>query len=255
MAPPLSSRKQFPAPDRLPSAPSRTHHRQPHHHRELPTHWGIRRQHCFAHPGDPTVTTTGTALTCRPNPIDIGNTAHLTATVTSANGTPTGFIAFTDNGVSLATQILASGAASLTYTGSSVRDPQHHCGLHPRRVFRREFDNLLRGRPYPSNNFCPDRRSGNFQLRLSDRTYCGRFSRHAARSQHSYGRRHLLEQLLQPSALALHSPGGVCEPDPKSLTGGSHSLTCMYGGSSIYATSNCNTVPIIVHPAPTVHDS
>ena len=64
--------------------------------------------------GDPT----GTALTCLPNPIDIGNTAQLTATVTSTYGTPTGSISFADDGALLATHGLLSGATSLTYTGA-----------------------------------------------------------------------------------------------------------------------------------------
>src|ERR1700757_3818062 len=53
-----------------------------------------------------------------PTPIDISKTAQLTATVTSAAGTPTGSVSFTDNGASLATSNLVSGVTSFTYTGS-----------------------------------------------------------------------------------------------------------------------------------------
>jgi hypothetical protein len=62
--------------------------------------------------------TTGTTLTCSPNPIGVFSTALLTATVTSANGIPTGSITFTDNGNSAATQALLNGASNFTYTGS-----------------------------------------------------------------------------------------------------------------------------------------
>ena len=61
--------------------------------------------------------TTGTTLTCLPSPIAVFNTALLAVTVTSTNGTPTGSIAFTDNGAALATQGLLNGATSFTYTG------------------------------------------------------------------------------------------------------------------------------------------
>ena len=55
---------------------------------------------------------------CLPNPIDISGTAQLTATVTSADGTPTGSISYTDNGALLATNTLLNGTTSLTYTGT-----------------------------------------------------------------------------------------------------------------------------------------
>jgi parallel beta-helix repeat protein len=64
--------------------------------------------------------TTATTLTCSPSSISVLNTALLTAAVTSASGTPTGSVAFTDNGASLATQALLNGATSLTYTGSTA---------------------------------------------------------------------------------------------------------------------------------------
>lgn len=37
----------------------------------------------------------------------------------------------------------------------------------------------------------------------------------------------------------------------RSLPAGSYTLTCIYSGNSIYATSNCNAVPVAVSPAPT----
>ena len=45
--------------------------------------------------------------------------------------------------------------------------------------------------------------------------------------------------------------GGVASVIDSSLAGGSYNLTCIYGGSSIYAASNCNSVPVIVNAAPT----
>jgi hypothetical protein len=45
--------------------------------------------------------------------------------------------------------------------------------------------------------------------------------------------------------------GGVATLDTSGLPGGSYNLTCMYGGSAIYAASNCNAVPVVIHAAPT----
>src|SRR6185437_159411 len=61
---------------------------------------------------------TTASLSCQPNPIGVGETSMFAATVTSANGTPTGSITFTDNGAALATQGLVSGTTSFNYTGS-----------------------------------------------------------------------------------------------------------------------------------------
>ena len=59
---------------------------------------------------------TTTALACQPSEIPFGGSATLTATVTSSGGTPTGSIAFTENGAPLATNALTGGSTTLTYT-------------------------------------------------------------------------------------------------------------------------------------------
>ena len=62
---------------------------------------------------------TTSTLTCSPSTIALGATSLLTAMVTSSNGTPTGSIAFTDNGAALGQPTLTGGDASLTYTGQT----------------------------------------------------------------------------------------------------------------------------------------
>ncbi|NTU65710.1 MAG: Ig-like domain repeat protein [Chloroflexi bacterium] len=58
---------------------------------------------------------TTTSLTSEPNPSTFGQAVTFTATVTSANGTPTGTVTFYDNAVSLGSGALnASGVATLT---------------------------------------------------------------------------------------------------------------------------------------------
>jgi len=45
--------------------------------------------------------------------------------------------------------------------------------------------------------------------------------------------------------------GGVASLSASLPAAGSYSLSCIYGGSSIYGTSNCNTVSAVVNAAPT----
>ena len=56
---------------------------------------------------------TSTAITSTPNPSVAGSPIIVTATVTSANGTPTGSVTFSDGATSLGTATLTNGVASL----------------------------------------------------------------------------------------------------------------------------------------------
>jgi hypothetical protein len=193
--------------------------------------------------------TTGAALTCLPNPIDVSNTARFTATITSANGTPTGSIAFTDNGASLATQGLVSGTTSLTYTGSIAETHTITAAYMPTGPFAASSatcSEVVNALPTTS------------VLTVTPATS-------------TYGSPVTLTAIVSPATLPGPSTptgvvtfyngasaigtgtlaGGVANLAPGSLPGGSYNLTCMYSGSSIYATSNCNPVPVVIHVAPT----
>jgi len=192
---------------------------------------------------------TSSALTCLPNPIGLYNTAQLTAIVTSANGTPTGSISFTDNGASLATGGLLSGTTSLTYTGSIA-------GTHN-----------ITATYIPTGSFAASSAICSEVVNALPTTS----TLTASPTTSTYGSPVTLTATVLPAALpALSTPtgvvtfyngasvlgtgtlaGGVATLASVSLPGGSYNLTCLYGGSAIYATSNCNPVPVIVNAAPT----
>jgi O-glycosyl hydrolase len=67
---------------------------------------------------DPASVPTTTMLAAAPNPAAAGAAVTLSATVTSASGTPTGSVAFLDGNTTLSTVALTNGAA--TYTTSSL---------------------------------------------------------------------------------------------------------------------------------------
>jgi hypothetical protein len=195
--------------------------------------------------GDPT----GTALTCLPNPLDISNTAQLTATVTSASGTPTGSISFTDNGALLATQGLASGTTSLAYTGLIAATHTITASYTPTGPFAASSATCSEiVNPLPT------------AAALT-----------VAPTTSTYGSPVTLTATVSPTTPPGPSAptgavtflngstvigtgtlgGGVASLAYSSLAGGSYNLTCTYSGSSIYAASNCNSVPVIVDAAPT----
>jgi len=195
--------------------------------------------------GDPTTT----ALTCLPNPIDIDGTAQLTATVSSSWGTPTGSITFTDNGAVLATNNLVGGATNLPYTGSVA-------GTH-----------TIVATYTPTGSFAAGSATCSEAVNVLPTTSTLAVSP----ANFTYGSLVTLTATVSPvqqpapgtptgvvtfyngaSALGASTlAGGVATLPTKSLPAGSYSLTCMYSGSSIYASSNCNPVPIVVNPAPT----
>ena len=193
--------------------------------------------------------TTSTALICLPNPIDIYNAAQLTATVTSANGTPTGSISFTDNGALLAAQGLLSGTTSLTYTGSIAATHNVTATYAPTGPFAASSatcSEVVNALPTTST----------LTVAPATSTYGSSITLTATVS---------LATLPAPStptgvvtfcngASAIGTgtlTGGVAALAYASLPGGSYNLTCMYSGSSIYATSNCNPVPVIINAIPT----
>ncbi|MGA2206308.1 MAG: Ig-like domain repeat protein [Terracidiphilus sp.] len=193
--------------------------------------------------------TTSTALTCLPNPIDISGTAQLTATVTSADGTPTGSISYTDNGALLATNPLLSGTTSFTYTGTVA-------GTHS-----------IVATYIPTGSFAASSATCSEAVNALPTTS----TMTAAPATATYGAPVTLTATVSPATPPGPSTptgvvtfyngasiigtgtlvGGVATVAPVYLPAGSYNLTCTYGGSSIYATSNCNSVPVIINAAPT----
>ncbi len=192
--------------------------------------------------------TTGTALTCLPNPINISGTAQFVATVTSGNGTPTGSISFTDNGAALATQGLVSGMTNLTYTGTVA-------GTHS-----------IIATYTPTGSFAASSATCSEVVNALPTTSILT----VAPAISTYGSPVTLTATVTPST----PPGpstpagvvtfyngatvigtgtladGITTLSSGILAAGSYNLTCTYGGSSIYAASNCNSVPVTVNVAP-----
>lgn len=190
---------------------------------------------------------TTTALTCSPNSVAVSNTALLTAIVTSSNGTPTGSITFTDNGAALASQPLVSGATKLNYTGQAV-------GTH-----------TILATYVPTGPFAGSSAScSEIVTALPTASVLAVNPTSAA-----YASPVTLTATVSPQmppgpstptgAVTFYSGGanigsgtlasGVATITLSNLPGGTDNLTCTYGGSSIYAASNCNTVPVTINAA------
>jgi hypothetical protein len=186
---------------------------------------------------------------CLPNPIDISGTAQLTATVTSADGTPTGSISYTDNGALLATNTLLNGTTSLTYTGTVA-------GTHN-----------ITATYAPTGSFAASSATCSEVVNALPTTS----TLTVAPTTSTYGAPVTLTATVSPATPPGPSTptgvvtfyngasiigtgtlvGGVATVAPVYLPAGSYNLTCTYGGSSIYATSNCNSVPVVINAAPT----
>ena len=67
-----------------------------------------------------TLAPTSTALVSSVNPSTFGSAVTFTATVTSANGTPSGTVTFTDGATNLGTQTLTNGQATITLSSLTV---------------------------------------------------------------------------------------------------------------------------------------
>ena len=195
--------------------------------------------------GNPTSTT----LTCLPNPIDISKTALFTATVTSASGTPTGTVSFSDDGTPLATTALAGNIVNFTYTGSVA-------GTH-----------TIVATYVPSGSFAASSATCSEVVDALPTTS----TLTVAPGTAPYGSSVTLTATVTPvtppgagvptgtvtfyngaSAIGAGTlAGGVTTLSTASLPAGSYNLTCMYGGSSVYSTSSCNPVGVLITAAPT----
>ncbi|HVN92702.1 MAG TPA: Ig-like domain repeat protein [Terracidiphilus sp.] len=192
---------------------------------------------------------TGTTLTCLPNPIYISGTAQFAAAVTSADGTPTGSVAFADNGSALGTQGLVNGATSLMYIGAAAGTHTIVATYEPTGSFAASSatcSEVVDALPTVSTlTVAPSPGTYGTPVTLSATVVpatppgpsipTGTVTFYSGATQ------------IGTSTLA----GGVATLTDGSLTGGSYNLTCIYGGSSIYAASNCNSVPLVVNAAPT----
>lgn len=192
---------------------------------------------------------TSTALTCLPNAIDIGKTAQLSVIVTSASGTPTGSISFTDNGTTFAASGLVGGKASLTYAGSVP-------GTH-----------TISAAYVPTGSFAASSASCTEIVNTLPTTSTLTVTPVTA----SYNSSITLAATVSPATLPAPSTptgivtfysgasaigtgaltGGVATLAVATLPGGNYNLSCMYGGSSIYSASDCNPVQVLITAAPT----
>ncbi|MGC2637129.1 MAG: Ig-like domain repeat protein [Acidobacteriaceae bacterium] len=193
--------------------------------------------------GDPTAT----ALACLPNPINIGGSAQLAATVASSYGTPTGSVAFADNGVRLATNNLAGGATNLSYTGSVA-------GTH-----------TIMATYTPTGSFAASSASCSEVVNALPTTSTLTVSPANSTFGSTVTLTATVSPVTQPApgaptgvvtfyngATAVGTgtlAGGLATLAINSLSSGNNSLTCIYGGSSIYSSSSCNLVPTLVSPA------
>ena len=192
---------------------------------------------------------TTTALNCPATSIYVTQPAQLAVVVTSSGGTPTGSITLTDNGATLTTQALAGGAANLTYTGSTA-------GVH-----------TLIATYVPTGAFAGSSASCSETVTALPSTSV----LSVTPTSSAYGSPVKLTATVSPgNALGTTTPSGtvtfynggssvgtatlangVASLTLSTLPGGNDSLTCTYSGSSVYAASSCNTVPVLVSAAPT----
>jgi hypothetical protein len=192
---------------------------------------------------------TAVALTCAPNPIEIGGTAQLTATVSSTSGTPTGSVSFADNGSALATQALAAGAAVFSYSGSSARTHNITATYIPTGSFAASSascSEVVNALPTISVlTVSPPSSTFGSQITLSAKVSAVVLPGPSIPT----GTVTFLNGAAQIGSASLTA--GVASLATSALAGGTYNLTCTYSGSSIYAASNCASVPVVVHPAPT----
>ena len=192
---------------------------------------------------------TGTSLTCEPNPIYIYGGAQLTATVASTYGTPTGSVSFSDNGSALATQALAGGTAAFAYSGLTVGTHNITATYNPTGSFAASSatcSEVVNALPTTSVlTVSPATSTFGSAITLSATVAPVTLPGPSTPT----GVVLFLDGATQIGSASLN--GGVAALVTSSLPGGSYNLTCKYGGSSIYAGSNCGPVPVIVDPAPT----
>ena len=194
--------------------------------------------------------TTTTTLRCQPNPTGVFNTALFTAAVTSANGTPTGSIAFTDSGASLGTQTLQNGATAFSYTASLAQTHTITATYIPTASFA------------PSSTTCSE-----VVTPLATATILA-----ASPSTVLYGApvtvTASVSVVTQPTTTG--TPGGIvtfydgttaigtvsvdssghANLTTATLAVGTHTLTATYAGNSVYAASTSNPFSQVIQPLP-----
>jgi hypothetical protein len=191
---------------------------------------------------------TSTSLTCQPNPIDAYGAAQLTATVTSANGTPTGSIQFTQNSRLLATQSLLNGTTTLAFTPSVAETYTLTANYLPTGPFAAssatciEVVNLL---PTSSSlKVAPLSANYGTPVKLVATVFPVKLPAPASPTgtvTFYNGTVPIVANPLMASTSSLVT----------SFPGGSHTLTCTYNGDAAFAASNCNSVQIVIDAAPT----
>jgi hypothetical protein len=193
---------------------------------------------------------TTTTLSCVPSSIVINGTASLNASVTSTSGTPTGAFTFTDNGAGLGQVTATNGLGSLSYQGQAV-------GTH-----------AIVATYVPTGNFAGSSASCSEVVTALPTTSVLTVTPTTS----TYGSSVMLTATVAPAtppgvgtpagtvtffngAVSIGTgtlASGVASLTLSNLPGGNDNLTCTYGGSTVYAPSNCNTVPVVINAATTV---
>lgn len=189
-------------------------------------------------------------LTSSLNPAMAGQSVTFTAQLTAASGTPTGAIQFLDGTNLLSTQTV-SGTGSATFSTNSLAVGSH----------------TITATYIPTGSFAASSATCSEVVNALPTTSILTVTPATS----TYGSQVTLTATVSPATLPGPSTptgvvtfykgasaigtgtlaGGVATLYSSSLPGGSYNLTCMYSGSSIYATSNCNSVPVIINAAPT----
>ena len=190
-----------------------------------------------------------TLLTCQPATFYINGTAQLSATVSSSYGTPTGSITFADAGSALGTMPLLNGAASMTYTGQSWGQHTLTATYAPTGAFAASSGTcivLVNSLPTTSTlNVTPTTSTYGSTLTLTATVSPANTPAPSTPT----GNVTFYDGATTIGTAALG--GGVAQLTTSSLSGGSHSLSCAYGGSALYATSQCSPVAVSIQSAPT----
>jgi parallel beta-helix repeat protein len=194
-----------------------------------------------------TGTPTSTTLTCSATPIYIDAITLLSAMVSSSGGTPTGSITFTDGTTTLGQIQLTNGDANLTYTGTVV-------GSH-----------IITATYVPTGSFAASSATCNLTVLALPTTSILTVTPTTS----IFGSPVTLTATVSPvtkpgpsvpngtvtfynGATSLNTAtlsAGVATYTTSTLPGGPNNLTCAYNGSSIYAPSNCNTIPATITAA------
>jgi hypothetical protein len=188
---------------------------------------------------------TTTTLTCNPTTLSVDTNSLFTATVSSASGTPTGSILFTDNGTALSQPTLSSGIASYTLTA------------------RQSGTRTIVATYVPTGSFAAS--SASCVLTVSGFTTIATLS--VAPTVASQGDPVTLTANVSggppgfrgsPAGTftfyngstvidaGAHITSGTASFTTTTLPPGTDYLTCTYAGNATFAPSTCNTVPVTI---------